>query len=290
MRIVYTADLHGNIANYQQTLQLAIEYEAQAVIVGGDLLPHAIKIDQAVQTQRAFIQHDLQLLFKSFRQQHPHIAIYLLAGNDDWMAAIATLSELERAGLVYALHNNVFQLTDTLWLGGYACVPITPFSIKDYERLDDDSSKHPLPSYSFAMAYTSANGKPERTSLAKMLAQPSIARDLKKLAQRSNPAQTIYVCHSPPYNTMLDQTRSRHKGSYAIRAFIEEYQPPLTLHGHIHESPQFSNHYSDRIGKTWCLNPGHDDRQFYAITLDTDDIEGTLMHTVYGAVTNNTRE
>ena len=46
--------------------------------------------------------------------------------------------------------------TDTLGTpaASYGCVPVTPFSIKDYERRDTGA----LPHYSFEMAYVSAGG------------------------------------------------------------------------------------------------------------------------------------
>jgi Icc-related predicted phosphoesterase len=40
-------------------------------------------------------------------------------------------------------------------------------------------------------------------------------------------------------------------GSHAVRQIIEEYQPLLTLHGHIHESRGATT-----IGRTVCINPG----------------------------------
>ena len=40
-------------------------------------------------------------------------------------------------------------------------------------------------------------------------------------------------------------------GSTAVRQAIEEHQPLLCLHGHIHESPG-----SVRIGRTLAINPG----------------------------------
>ena len=76
--------------------------------------------------------------------------------------------------------------------------------------------------------------------------------------------------------------RGRHVGSKALRAFIEQYAPPLTLHGHIHESPAMSGRYAVRLGSTWSINPGHDPLRFQAVTLDTDDLAGTIEHTVLG--------
>lgn len=280
MLLVYTSDLHGDIAGYRQLLELAVQRAAQAVIVGGDLLPHSIKLDSAVSHQRDFVQSALRPLLATFRATHPDIAVYLLPGNDDWAAAITAIDALEAEGLAYPLHQRVFPLSANLWLAGYACVPITPFSIKDYERYDGGD----IPHYSFAMAYTSGGGHPTKTSLAALLRQPSIADDLEQLAQYSNPARTIYVCHTPPYNTKLDRMRNKHVGSQALRAFITRYQPLLTLHGHIHEAPMISGRYAERLGTTWCVNPGHDRQQFHAVVCDSDDVAGTLWHTVYGAI------
>ena len=40
-------------------------------------------------------------------------------------------------------------------------------------------------------------------------------------------------------------------GSKSVRQAMEEYQPLLGLHGHIHESTGL-----ERIGRTLCVNPG----------------------------------
>jgi len=67
-----------------------------------------------------------------------------------------------------------------------------------------------------------------------------------------------------------------------VRAFIEEHQPPLTLHGHIHESPMVSGSYAERIGRTLCVNPGQSPERLHAVIFDTDDPYTTLVHTVFG--------
>jgi Icc-related predicted phosphoesterase len=309
MRLVYAADLHGDIDSYRTLLELARVTEARAAIVGGDLLPRAITLRTALQVQRDFIAAQLRPLLEWFRARNPEIDVYLLPGNDDWAAAIAKLDDLEQAGLAFPLHERVYALAttnrrtttttrnggigspssavrqsssvaaDDLFLAGYACVPITPFSIKDYERRDDG----PLPPFSFEMAYTSANGEIRPVDAETLAAQPSIAEALAALAQRSDPQRTILVCHTPPFDTALDtMPRGRHVGSKALRAFIEQHAPPLTLHGHIHESPELSGRYATQLGRTWSINPGHDERRFQAITLDTDDLAGTIAHTTYG--------
>ena len=78
----------------------------------------------------------------------------------------------------------------------------------------------------------------------------------------------IFNFHCPPYDTILDQAPELDAemrpqlemggkphmvpvGSPAIRRAIDQYQPRLGLHGHIHESRG-----SQKLGRTLCLNPG----------------------------------
>src|SRR4051794_27137531 len=112
MRLVYAADLHGDIDSYRSLLDLAVATDARAAIVGGDLLPHAIRLGTALQTQHDFIAEQLHPLLDWFRAQHPAIAVYLLPGNDDWAGAISDLDQLEQAGLMFPLHERVYRLND----------------------------------------------------------------------------------------------------------------------------------------------------------------------------------
>lgn len=75
--------------------------------------------------------------------------------------------------------------------------------------------------------------------------------------------------HAPPYGMHLDiaakldeelkpvmswgRPVTEHVGSKAVRKALEEKQPLLSFHGHIHESSGFQY-----LGRTLCLNPGSD--------------------------------
>lgn len=83
------------------------------------------------------------------------------------------------------------------------------------------------------------------------------------------PSRAIFNLHVPPHDTGLDeapvldeqlrvqtsvgQVRFAPVGSSAVRELIEEVQPLLGLHGHIHESAGFR-----RLGRTLAVNPGSD--------------------------------
>ena len=97
--------------------------------------------------------------------------------------------------------------------------------------------------------------------------------------------------HSPPYGTELDLIQGgKSAGSHSIKKFIEKNQPPLTLHGHIHESPEISGAYVDRIGETLCVNPGQSAWsgrgliKLHAVTFEMEKIEETLVHTCFPEV------
>jgi len=77
--------------------------------------------------------------------------------------------------------------------------------------------------------------------------------------------RTVFSFHCPPYHSGLDDAPEltadmdlkdagravKPVGSTAVRAAIEEHQPVLSLHGHIHEARG-----NTRIGRTLCINPG----------------------------------
>jgi hypothetical protein len=72
-------------------------------------------------------------------------------------------------------------------------------------------------------------------------------------------------------------------GSRSIRVFIETCQPLLTLHGHIHESPEISGHYFDRIGNTLSVNPGQFPcgSKLHAVTFEMETPGKTLHPTCF---------
>ncbi|BBL78195.1 metallophosphoesterase [Rubrobacter xylanophilus] len=106
---------------------------------------------------------------------------------------------------------------------------------------------------------------------------------LRRMAKEleAPPEKTVYNLHCPPYGSGLDEAPEitpdmRPKdagrstvpvGSKAVRRIIEEGQPALSLHGHIHEARG-----STRIGRTLCINPGssYEQGQLLGAVVDLD--------------------
>jgi Icc-related predicted phosphoesterase len=64
-----------------------------------------------------------------------------------------------------------------------------------------------------------------------------------------------------------------HVGSIAIRRLIEDRQPLVTLHGHVHESTGLTSSWRDRIGRTHCFSAAHDGPELALVRFDLDDLE-----------------
>ena len=249
-RILFASDLHGNRDAYEALFAM----EAEAVVLGGDLLPYPLKSGgDLLVLQRNFATWLAPLL-----DTRPS---YWILGNDDWDAVRPILE-----GHGTSIHGRAVPFLDGLHIAGYACVPVTPFGMKDNDRVDVEGWR---PSFEPKRCLISGPAGIEPVPLAAVLTRPSIESDLARLAEQSDPARTVYVTHTPPYATKLDRLNGGVTpiGSRAVRAFIDRRQPPLTLHGHIHESPGV-----DRLGRTVSVNPGDSMHQLHAVRIDLSDL------------------
>ena len=110
--------------------------------------------------------------------------------------------------------------------------------------------------------------EPDAVESPRELEEPVLYARLRALAdQLEEPETAIFNLHVPPYDSELDraieispdltrvykggQPVEIPVGSYAVRQIIEEVQPLLALHGHIHESRG-----SVHIGRTLAINSG----------------------------------
>ncbi len=82
----------------------------------------------------------------------------------------------------------------------------------------------------------------------------------------------VLVAHPPPFGTKLDLTSSGvHAGSRAVKEFIKENKPTLTLCGHIHEARGIA-----KVATTTVVNPGAFHMGYAVVELDEDKIEVKL--------------
>ncbi len=275
MTCFFTSDLHGQITRYEALVE-AIENESpDAVFFGGDLLP-GLYPQQSVH-HREVGDFVIDYLIPTFRdlkrrmaQHYP--AVFPILGNDD--GRFEEKQFIDSADIWCYMHMN-----KVCWAAyhvyGYSMIPPTPFMNKDWERYDvsryvDPGCVHPTEGFRSVAPATNTQ-------------YATIAKDLKELVGDASLDRSIILMHAPPYESALDRAAldgksidyvplDVHVGSIAIRRFITEKQPLLTLHGHVHESTSITGKWKQKFGRTWSFNGSHHGPELSLIRFDLDNL------------------
>jgi len=182
-------------------------------------------------------------------------------GNDDTRIFEKTIVEAAQTGIWEYLHLRSVKFKNYR-IFGYACVPPTPFTLKDWEKYD--VSRYIDPGcISPEEGYRTVPVEEDEIKYG------TIQLDLVELTKGKKLKNSIFLFHSPPYQTTLDRAAldgkmidhvplDVHVGSIAIRQFIEEQQPWITLHGHVHESARITGSWKEKIGRTHLFSAAHD--------------------------------
>ncbi|MFO8110667.1 MAG: metallophosphoesterase [Thermoplasmata archaeon] len=263
MECIFVSDLHGNTAKYSKLYELISKNKPSAVFIGGDILPHRGG-DATEFIEEHIISKAISLPTRFF----------MILGNDDPRIYESVFIEADKKGYIEYVHNRARWLGDHC-VFGYSYVPPTPFMLKDWERYDVSRYVDVGSTY-IEDGFRTVEVEDERFQ--------TIKDDLDNISQVTEPDKTIYLFHSPPYDTALDLTGNAgtsvnhapmdpHVGSIAIKKFIEEKKPFLTLHGHIHESPGLTGCWKEKIGRTYSLSAAHDGPELAAVLFDTASIK-----------------
>ncbi|MCB2229477.1 metallophosphoesterase [bacterium] len=272
----FVSDLHGKIRRFE-TLLTAIERERPAaVFIGGDILPHPLKTDTRYRDFGPdILGPSFERVRDAMREMYPRV--FLILGNDDPRREEPFFEDGDRAGLWTYAHMRCFSF-DRYTVCGYACVPPTPFQLKDWECYD-------VSRYVDPGDVSPEEGRRTVRVSTNVIRYATIQKDIDQLTKDCEVERLICLFHAPPYQTNLDRVDQAGKmvdhvpldvnvGSIAIRRFIEKRQPLLTLHGHIHESARLTGDWQDRIGRTVCLSAAHDGPELALVRFDPSHPEG----------------
>jgi Icc-related predicted phosphoesterase len=281
MLICYTSDLHGSANRDGQLDALVRQERPDLVLWGGDMLADADPSDP-IGTQVAFIHDEIVPLVRGWRDALPQINVGMVVGNHDLLCARDALAELHERGVLVLLEPDRPWTSGGVTFVGYGHSPPTPFWVKDFERLDHAGS--PIPTLTFAGGIWDRRKRAviDRATAEHFRSVPTIEDELARVPRVADP--WVFVCHCPPFDTHTDHSVVAVKslGSRSVRRFIEERAPLCSLHGHIHEAPRMSGHYSDTVGRTLCINAGQERDRLHAVLFEADRPRATLRHTVRG--------
>ena len=271
-RCHFVTDLHGRRDRYEKLFRIILTEKPNAVFFGGDLLPHMHDDDGGGSFMTSYLTRELSGLRDSMRGAFP--AIFAILGNDDGRLEEKEMENISAAGIWNYAHNRKFAF-DRWSIYGYSFVPPTPFRLKDWERYDVSRFVDPG-CISPEEGMRSVPITPDEARYS------TIQHDLEMLAGDDDLQNAVFIFHAPPYKTNLDRADIEgrmidhapvdpHVGSIAIRRFIEERQPLLTLHGHVHESLRLTGFWKDRIGRTVMLSAAHEGPELALVRIDLDD-------------------
>lgn len=286
-RVFFTSDVHGSEICFMKFLNAAKFYQANVVILGGDITGKLI-IPIIEQSDGTFTADFLgkQEVMKNDKER---VALEKNVRDSGYYPYRTTPNEMERLQadekLVHELFSKVMADGVKRWVS-IAEERLKGQNVRCYispgndDRFDIDealkaSSVIQCPEDEVVWlddhhemvtsAWTNITPwhSPRETSEEKLT--EIFAKSISKVQHLEN---SIFNLHCPPLNTPidiapeLDQTlkpvvehgggvKMIHVGSMAVRQAIETHKPLLGLHGHIHEARGYV-----KLGRTLCINPG----------------------------------
>jgi Icc-related predicted phosphoesterase len=258
-KIVFCADLHGNIVQYQKAFRHALDIQSSLVIFGGDLCPKEPE-RRTPKLQREFLTQELFPLIKDFKLKNSS-EILMTLGNDDFKSLYPTLLGNQKAVGYQMIEHTPFISKNGFHYIGYAYVPFNPYKYRDFQKRDLASDKA---AENRIQPVSSEGVMSEGDELIPNLFEDqiklsSIEEDLYAITKDVPPEKQILVVHTPPFDTACDLTKhGLHVGSKGLRKYIEDKQPLLALHGHIHETVELSGKFPEYLGSTICVSAGND--------------------------------
>ncbi|HET6991658.1 MAG TPA: metallophosphoesterase [Bacteroidia bacterium] len=309
--ILFASDLHGSDIVFRRLIDTAIKNKVEAVLIGGDisgktLTPIIKRVGGKYETKflgRNKVVSDgteLSLLQQDIANSGSYS--YIVDEND--------YRKLDTDKVFRAkIFLEQMKLRAKQWIA-IAEERLKPKGIRFVIICGNDDDReldHIIANSSFAenpekkviticdnhevIGESSANKTP--FNCPRDIEEDEIESNLRmKLKDIKDVGRSILIIHTPPINSSLDNAPALDKdlkpiveggshvfkpvGSSAVRKIIEEVQPMLTLHGHIHESPGFC-----KIGRTYCFNPGSEYNnaclRSYLITMDRDSVKGHFL-------------
>jgi len=268
MNCFFVSDLHGKKNRYDALFEQIRKRIPEYLLIGGDILP--LKEPEAF--INSYFLPEISRLKSDMKEKFP--VILAIPGNDDPAAFDIFFREADKEGLLHFIPERTIK-ADSYTVTGYPFVPPTPFMLKDREKYD--VSRYVDPG---CLAPDEGNRTVEPDYDTEF---SNIATDLKKLSAGIDASKSIFLFHSPPYKSPLDRAAldgktfdhvplDVHVGSIAIQRFIDDFQPMLTLHGHIHESFRITGEWQVINGKTISMSAASDIKGLTIITFNTNNL------------------
>ncbi len=271
----FISDLHGSVEKFEKLIFQIKKEKPSIVFIGGDITPSPYsKNNNFNEFITDYIAKKLLKTKNALKEKYPNI--YIILGNDDPRTYEEALIKAEQKKLCEYIHNKKVNYGEYS-IFGYSFIPPSPFLLKDWEKYDvsryiDPGCVAPTEGY---RSYKISKYEMEYSTIKK---------DLDIISENQDLSKSIFLFHSPPYQTNLDRAAldgkyvdhvpiDVHIGSIAIKQFIETKQPYITLHGHVHESSSITGKWSQKIKKTHIFSATYDKQELAIVKFNIENPE-----------------
>jgi Icc-related predicted phosphoesterase len=262
MRVYYATDIHGSEVCWRKFLNAGRFYNADVVILGGDITGKAVVPVVAAagggyrvrqfSGDRVLDADELAAAETRIRD----MGFYPYRTTEDELDAV-----WDKPEAVNEIFLALMRSTLTRWLD-LAAERLAGSGIRLYAMEGNDD-----PPELYGML-RDTNVLTETEDRLVDLGDDELERRIDKLAaQVTRPERAIFNLHVPPARTAIDKAPAldgslkpvvkggavvmQSVGSEGVRRLLAKHEPMLGLHGHIHESRG-----AVRLGRTLAVNPG----------------------------------
>jgi len=285
IKIFFASDIHGSEICFRKFLNAGKAYQADAILMGGDITGKMIVpmvetgggtfAFQWLGTPYAVSREELDGHLQQIRMS----GCYPYQTTPDEMALLEEKPELIkdifRKTLMESVRQWLYLAEERLKGSGIECY-ITPGNDDDLALDEVFINQNVVCNPEHKLVYIKddlemiACGYSNRTpwNSPRELNEEDLWKVIDGMAQGiANTQRAIFNFHCPPFDVGLDLAPRLDKnlkpiagvggvdtapvGSKAVLKTIQAYRPMLGLHGHVHESRGVV-----KIGRTFCVNPG----------------------------------
>jgi len=279
-RILFTSDIHGSEVVFRKLLNAGKIYKVDAIVIGGDVAGKRLVPCVEVEPGKFRVagktvgREGLKLVLDEIKASGDY---YVEVNEKDYKA----MTEDDKLVQKTFMEQMIKRLREWVAL---AEEKYSGTGIPIYANLGNDDPEYLFQVFREGDVLSSVEGTVVSMGGSEMISlgyvNPTPWRTPRELPEEElysrlkaymskveEPSKVILNLHAPPYGTKLDSAPlldkdlkpvvkggdlvMSHVGSRSVRRVLEEFQPLLGLHGHIHESRGF-----DKIGRSLILNPG----------------------------------
>jgi len=284
MRVFFATDVHGSRACWRKFLRCGEFYDADVLILGGDMTGKGVlPIVRTAGSRFYAYLHDQKHEFgeeelADFEIRVREQGLYPVTADEDEVVKLqlgeTRLATLFREEVLKTIESWV-SLADERLAGSAARCFVCPGNDDMFEidgvlahskRLEIAEGRVIELGDGYELVSTGwSNPTPWKTHREE--SEEALTRRIDAMLGEASapPERLIFNFHCPPHGTPLDEAPAltedlsvvaagrvlKHVGSTAVLKAIERVQPGLSLHGHIHESRAIT-----RLGRTLAINPG----------------------------------